>query len=153
LGFQQYLLPFLSFVNADDIVAHIHKAFRVHVEVVQFNTTAHETIDLMQRTAVLIGNHGAGLTNVLFMRPGAALLQLVPYGWEYEPGKIIRGEFYENWAEAAQARGFSTLCPQAILSFGAGMMMGIQSFWSWRAHGFAGEIFSVGQPTSRACAL
>lgn len=38
-------------------------------------TEAHE---LVGRALLLVGPHGAGMTNVMFMRPGAAVLELRP---------------------------------------------------------------------------
>lgn len=38
----------------------------------------------------------AGLTNALFMKEGGSLLQLLPYGWEIEPGKQLRSAFSQD---------------------------------------------------------
>jgi capsular polysaccharide biosynthesis protein len=49
----------------------------VEVEVVEpGRLTLREQVELFARTAVLVGDHGAGLANLVFMRPGAAVLEL-----------------------------------------------------------------------------
>ena len=42
------------------------------------NISMSETRDLLGRTLLFLGPHGAGMTNVMFMRPGAAVLELRP---------------------------------------------------------------------------
>ena len=48
-------------------------------------------IDLMSHSDVILGMHGAGWTNGLFVKRGAGALQLIPYGWVSDDGKTIRG--------------------------------------------------------------
>jgi len=50
-----------------------------------------DVIDLMSHSDVILGMHGAGWTNGLFVKRGAGALQLIPYGWVSEDGKSIRG--------------------------------------------------------------
>jgi len=50
-----------------------------------------DVIDLMSHSDVILGMHGAGWTNGLFVKRGAGALQLIPYGWVSEDGKTIRG--------------------------------------------------------------
>lgn len=40
----------------------------------------------------------AGLTNTLWMRPGGVVIQMFPYGYEQEPGKLYRSYLYEQLA-------------------------------------------------------
>ena len=71
----------------------------------------------MNSTDVLIGVHGAGWTNGLFLKPGVAGLQIFPYGWEIEaptkplqPGQehvYIRGFSYKNIVLTQGGRYFS----------------------------------------------
>jgi capsular polysaccharide biosynthesis protein len=42
-----------------------------------------EQVSLMARTAVLVAVHGAGLTNSIFLPPGAAVLEISPFGFNY----------------------------------------------------------------------
>lgn len=46
---------------------------------------------LIAHTDVLVGMHGAGLTNIVWGKPGAAVIQLLPYGWHRPDGNILRG--------------------------------------------------------------
>ena len=39
------------------------------------------------------GLRGAGLTNSFWLKAGAVVLQLVPYGWELQPGQLMRSVF------------------------------------------------------------
>lgn len=51
----------------------------------------------MGHTDVLVGMHGAGWTNALFIKDGASVLQLYPYGWRLkETGTMIRGNNYRE---------------------------------------------------------
>lgn len=52
----------------------------------------------LRRTSVLAGLHGSGLINSVFMRPGTALLQLLP------PGVIGGDFFFKNPAKDARVR-------------------------------------------------
>jgi hypothetical protein len=79
--------------NEADILTYILLRYNVTVRVTTFNEPLMETMDLMNSTDVLIGMHGAGWTNALFLKRGAAALQLHPYGWKNPVSKIpIRGE-------------------------------------------------------------
>ena len=49
-----------------------------------------EVVALMGRTDVLLGMHGGSWANALFLKGGAAALQLFPYGWG-RPGSRLRG--------------------------------------------------------------
>jgi hypothetical protein len=48
-----------------------------------------------------VGVHGAGFTNTIFMRPGSAILQVMPFG-EYGGGLLV-GREYKNIAQALSA--------------------------------------------------
>lgn len=39
---------------------------------------------------------GAGWTNALFLKRGAAAVQLYPYGWRLPSGEAIRGSNYRE---------------------------------------------------------
>ena len=50
----------------------------------------------MSSTDVLVGMHGAGWTNSLFIKRGAGSLQLLPYGWLLDGGGVIRGAAFQS---------------------------------------------------------
>ena len=62
-----------------------------------------EAMQLMKHTDVFIGMHGAGMTNMMWVKPGAAVVQLFPYGWRLDSGELIRGDYYANMARASNA--------------------------------------------------
>lgn len=45
-----------------------------------------------QPCASQVGVHGAGLSNTLFMRPGSAVLQIIPFG-EHAEVSLVGREF------------------------------------------------------------
>jgi capsular polysaccharide biosynthesis protein len=86
-------------LNEADILEYILSRYNVTVRITTFEEPMLEVIQLMGSTDVLIGMHGAGWTNAIFLKPGAAALQLHPYGWYVERhGKFntIRGTSYKN---------------------------------------------------------
>lgn len=55
-------------------------------EVVFFeNATFHEQISMMQETNVVVASHGAGVANLLFLRPGSVLIEVMPFGVAASP--------------------------------------------------------------------
>lgn len=48
-------------------------------------------MELLQHTDVMIGMHGAGWTNGMFIKHGAVTLQMFPYGWRLPDNSTIRG--------------------------------------------------------------
>jgi hypothetical protein len=83
------------FGNLDGVLQWA-RDFGIDVEVVDFNKAPlSEVVSLMQRTTVLFGIHGAGFTNLAFLRPGAVVAMLQPTRtFSYFP------DFFVNMAEA-----------------------------------------------------
>ena len=51
----------------------------VHIDVVDFaNLTMKEQLAIVQKTDILAGMHGAGLTHSMFLPPGATLVEILP---------------------------------------------------------------------------
>ena len=50
-----------------------------------------EAMELLQHADVLIGMHGAGWTNGMFVKHGAVAMQMFPYGWRLPDNSTIRG--------------------------------------------------------------
>ena len=46
-----------------------------------FNGSLTQAMQDASALDVIMGVHGAGLTNMLWLRPGSAVIQLFPYGW------------------------------------------------------------------------
>ena len=88
-------------MNEADILEYILSRYNVTVRVTAFEEPLLETMQLMNSTDVLLGMHGAGWTNALFLKPGAAAIQLFPFGWRIERNRmLIRGLGYKNIARA-----------------------------------------------------
>ena len=66
--------PTRRILNDTEVVAIMrdHGVAVVHME----DLTFEEQVALMRRTRTLIGTHGAGLTNMLFMPPGGQILEI-----------------------------------------------------------------------------
>lgn len=59
-----------------------------------------EQVSAMRNTTVLIGVHGAGLTNLLFLPDRAAIVEILPWHWDrraYERIGHLLGYFYRPW--------------------------------------------------------
>ncbi|CAF3499004.1 unnamed protein product [Rotaria socialis] len=75
-------------INADELVRYLLKAFpdrknpylRVWPKQFNFNDNLYDIARMARSIRLLIGVHGAGLSNTLFMRPGAILYEVNPYG-------------------------------------------------------------------------
>jgi hypothetical protein len=69
------------FVNADAVVSAIERA---GFQVVRMEPTSTAGMDAVAREVdacdVLVGAHGAGLTNMVFLRTGAVVVQVIPWG-------------------------------------------------------------------------
>lgn len=50
-----------------------------------------EAMELLQHSDVVIGMHGAGWTNGMFVKHGAVAMQMFPYGWRLPDNSTIRG--------------------------------------------------------------
>lgn len=57
--------------------------FRVKVATPQAMSELQSISELVNRCQVLLGVHGAGLTNMVFLRPDAVLVQVVPWGLDW----------------------------------------------------------------------
>lgn len=80
-----------SVLNTHDILSYILLRYNVTLRVTTLQESVPEVMDALSHTDVVIGMHGAGWTNALFIKRGAASLQLIPYGWVGEDGATIRG--------------------------------------------------------------
>lgn len=90
--------------NPEDILEYILRWYDVTLKVTTFQEPLPEVVKLLQSTDVLLGMHGAGWTNTLFVKDAATVLQFMPYGWKIpgleedettRHGSGIRG--YVSW--------------------------------------------------------
>lgn len=90
-----------SLLNAKQLVKALLKAvpdqsnpyLRVWPQVFNFNDDFYASVRMARSIRLLIGVHGAGLANALFMRPGAAVLEINPYGCRH------LSFYYRRWTE------------------------------------------------------
>jgi hypothetical protein len=74
--------------NADELVVALLKAFpdhsnpylRVWPKQIDFKDDLYKTAQMARSIRLMIGVHGAGLSNTIFMRPGAILYEINPLG-------------------------------------------------------------------------
>ena len=77
--------------NADQLIEGLLKTFpdhsnpylRVWPKQLNFDSNLYSTARMARSIRVLIGVHGAGLSNSLFMRPGTILYEINPYACRY----------------------------------------------------------------------
>jgi len=105
-------------VNEADILTYLLLRYNVTVRVTSFNEPLMETMDLMNSTDILLGMHGAGWTNALFLKRGAAAMQMLPYNWRNPATKtLIRGGSYKAIVIAKEAQYVEWVNPFANYSF------------------------------------
>lgn len=96
-----------------------------------------EQVAILASTDILIGPHGAGLTNVLFMKPQSVLIELIPNGWA-DPGyrnlAIFSGKVYMFWQQTNQS-----LSESLVIRDGAIKNLGRSNNF----HVNAGEVVSI----------
>ena len=92
-------------LNEADIAEYILSLYNVTVRISHFEEPLLEVMELMNSTDVVIGMHGGAWINALFLKPGAAAVQLHPYGW-LPQARIddksfipIRGNSYRNMVQ------------------------------------------------------
>jgi len=94
-------------LNQEDVIKLGEEiGFNVHVFEASGSTPMAKIYGVVHCSDVLLGVHGAGLTNFLLLRPGSVLVQVVPIGlgWAsrtyYEkPTKFLRVEYLEHKIE------------------------------------------------------
>ncbi|KAL6999236.1 Hexosyltransferase [Sarracenia purpurea var. burkii] len=70
-----------AFLNEDEMVSMMEElGFRVIITMPQMMSNLDKFTKVLSSCSVLVGAHGAGLTNALFLPPGAVLVQVVPLG-------------------------------------------------------------------------
>ncbi|KAJ0989412.1 hypothetical protein J5N97_007768 [Dioscorea zingiberensis] len=73
-----------TLINEDDVVELARKiGFQVELATPGRMSKVDEFAELVNSCSVLMGVHGAGLTNMVFLQPGSVLLQVVPWGLDW----------------------------------------------------------------------
>ena len=77
-------------------------ALGVEVQLLPFEAmTLYEQLAALRSTTILVGVHGSGLNNAIFMPEGACLIQLLPFGLKYkgsfQANAVAAGVEYREW--------------------------------------------------------
>ncbi|XP_078149503.1 alpha-1,3-arabinosyltransferase XAT3-like [Carex rostrata] len=71
-------------INEEEVINLAKEVgFRVEVATPKEMSNPQSFAELVNRCHVLLGVHGAGMTNMIFLRPGAVLFQVVPWGLDW----------------------------------------------------------------------
>lgn len=100
-----------AIVNEEDVIKVGEElGFSVHVFEPSRSTPMAKVYGVIHGSDVLLGVHGAGLTNFLFMRPGSVLVQVKPIGLEWvsrtyyeKPPKYLGVEYLEYKIEVNES--------------------------------------------------
>ncbi|KAK7274892.1 hypothetical protein RIF29_15993 [Crotalaria pallida] len=103
--------------------------FNVHVLEPSMNTSMINAYNLIHTSHAMLGVHGAGLTHLLFLRPGSVFVQVVPIGTNWasttyygNPAKKLGSEYIEykidaNESSLAESYGADSLVIKDPLAF------------------------------------
>jgi len=87
--------------NKDDVVSAISEIPGVNLHVVDLaELNFSQQVDLLQQTHVLVGVHGAGLTEVMLLPPGAGVVE-ISVDWVPYPGRSV-ANIFSNLADWTQ---------------------------------------------------
>ena len=96
-------------LNELDLVNGIIDALRVEVQILPLeHMTLYEQLAALRHVTVLVGVHGSGLNNAIFLPKGACLVQLLPFGLNYrgafEANARKAGVAYKEWRALDRSR-------------------------------------------------
>lgn len=91
--------------------------------VVLEDLTFSEQIMLMQNTSILVGLHGAGLTNALFLKPGSGMIEILPKRngiWDFSTTRksFLHDPCYVAVSEVADVKYSFIQCDSDVSFFG-----------------------------------
>jgi len=72
-------------INETEHIEALKKIPHISLEVVDFEKLPfRQQLEVVRRTDVLVGIHGAGLAHTLFLRPGSAIVEIQPEGFNHQ---------------------------------------------------------------------
>jgi capsular polysaccharide biosynthesis protein len=96
--------PHRRFLNVEEIVAAAEEAgFEVEVKELSMDAAVDAQARVVNSFDAILGIHGAGMTNEVFLPPGGVLIQVVPFG---KVDVIARLDY----GEPAEEMGLKYLC-------------------------------------------
>lgn len=83
-------------LNEAELVVAMLENMNVEVQLLPLESmTLYEQLAALRATTILVGIHGSGLNNAIFLPKGACVVQLLPFGLNY------RGAFQQNAVKAS----------------------------------------------------
>ncbi|ELR12100.1 uncharacterized protein ACA1_077520, partial [Acanthamoeba castellanii str. Neff] len=99
---------FKRFLLNEQELLHATLQMNVSAELLLFDTLPfYQQVQALRRTTVLVGMHGSGLTNALYLQRGAVLLQIMPFktgggAAAYQGFTHGAGAVYKEWTNPCQ---------------------------------------------------
>ncbi|ELR17969.1 uncharacterized protein ACA1_208470 [Acanthamoeba castellanii str. Neff] len=137
---------FKRFLLNEQELLHATLQLNVSAELLLFDTLPfYQQVQALRRTTVLVGMHGSGLTNALYLQRGAVLLQIMPFktgggAAAYQGFTHGAGAVYKEWTNPCQectVMHWDILNEQekadkaGILERGGWSASGSLYFWFW----------------------
>ncbi|TKY69621.1 EGF domain-specific O-linked N-acetylglucosamine transferase [Spatholobus suberectus] len=129
-------------LNQKDVIKVAKEiGFNVHVLEPSRNTSMANVYRLIHASHVLLGVHGAGLTNFLFLKPGSVLVQVVPIGLDWasktyyeKPPKFLGVDYIEykiqpNESSLLESYGANSLVIKDPVAFQEGKWSKKRIYW------------------------
>ncbi|XP_052776690.1 uncharacterized protein LOC128214320 [Mya arenaria] len=113
-----------KFKNEDEILSVVKSVFsNAHIKtLILENLTMKEQLEVMSKTDVLIGMHGAGMAHIMFLPKHAVVLEFFPTYWGFlrnfkaiADWRNIKYFGWKNKDEANEYKGFYTRIPKQIV--------------------------------------
>lgn len=88
--------------NKNEIINFI-KSFGINIQEVDFeNLTFDEQVQICNKSELMVGVHGSGLTNLMFMNQNAKVIEIDPFDWGFN--------CYEHLAKNLSMNNFKRVC-------------------------------------------
>ncbi|KAK9815011.1 hypothetical protein WJX73_004803 [Symbiochloris irregularis] len=92
-------------INEDQVLEALRRRSDADVSVLRFRAqNLGRAIEEVHGLDILMGVHGAGMSNSIWLQPGAVVIQLIPYGWHSTDHNFFKlGVIFEEIAKTAGA--------------------------------------------------